>query len=281
MWTIFERSDMSLIDEMTSVDPTHPPAAYIGGKRLLSKTIVEQINVVPHKRYCEPFVGMGGVFFRRNRIPRVEIINDWSGDIANLFRILQRHYPQFMDVMKYQLTSRREFERLKTTDPATLTDLERAARFIYLQKAGFGGKVVGQSLGVQVDGAARFNLGRLSRVLEGVHERLARVVIENLPWQTFIEKYDRIDTLFYIDPPYWGCEDHYGKDMFPRDQFVQMARCLEALQGRFILSINDVPDIRQTFSGFSLQQVALRYTIKGGSGTHARELIVTGADRSD
>jgi hypothetical protein len=102
---------MASIDEMISISSTRPPAPYIGGKRLLSKAIVERINSVPHKRYCEPFVGMGGVFFRRSRIPRVEIINDWSGDVANLFRILQRHYPQFMDVMKYQLTSRSEFDQ--------------------------------------------------------------------------------------------------------------------------------------------------------------------------
>jgi DNA adenine methylase len=241
---------MASIDEMISISSTRPPAPYIGGKRLLSKAIVERINSVPHKRYCEPFVGMGGVFFRRSRIPRVEIINDWSGDVANLFRILQRHYPQFMDVMKYQLTSRSEFERLKVVDPATLTDLERAARFIYLQKAGFGGKVVGQSLGVDTDGAARFNLSRLTYVLEGVHERLARVVIENMPWQKFIDKYDKPDTLFYLDPPYWGFEDYYGKNIFDRDQFIEMSRCLGGLKGRFILSINDVPGVRQAFSSF-------------------------------
>ncbi|WP_417415370.1 DNA adenine methylase [Hoeflea sp.] len=269
---------MAAFEQMISVNTTHPPAAYIGGKRLLSKAIVGRINAVPHNRYCEPFVGMGGIFFRRKCIPRTEVVNDWSGDVANLFRILQRHYPQLMDVMKYQLTSRREFERLRLTDPATLTDLERAARFIYLQKTGFGGKVVGQTLGVDTGGTARFNFHRLAPILEKVHERMARVVIENLPWQKFIDKYDKIDTLFYLDPPYWGCEDIYGKDMFDRDQFSQLAHCLRTIKGRFILSINDVPDIRQVFSGFSFQQVSLSYSISGGKGMDARELIVSGRD---
>jgi len=61
---------------------------------------------VPHETYAEPFVGMGGVFFRRRWAPRREVIN---GDVATLFRILLRHYPQFMETLKFQITSRAEF----------------------------------------------------------------------------------------------------------------------------------------------------------------------------
>jgi DNA adenine methylase len=45
-------------------------------------------------------------------------------------RILQRHYPQFLGTLRFQLTTRAEFERLVRVDPETLTDLERAARFL-------------------------------------------------------------------------------------------------------------------------------------------------------
>jgi D12 class N6 adenine-specific DNA methyltransferase len=89
---------------------------------------VARIAAVPHRTYAEPFVGMGGIFFRRRGRPKAEVINDRNGEVANLFRILQRHYPQFIDTLRYQITSRREFERLKASDPATLTDLERAGR---------------------------------------------------------------------------------------------------------------------------------------------------------
>lgn len=85
------------MDEMTlqPVEPVNPPAPYIGGKRILSKLIIQRINQIPHEAYVEPFVGMGGVFLRRNQQPRLEVINDINGEVANLFRILQRHYPQF------------------------------------------------------------------------------------------------------------------------------------------------------------------------------------------
>ena len=230
----------------------------------------------PHKLYAEPFVGMGGVFFRRRQAPRAEVINDRNGDIVNLFRILQRHYPQFMDTLKFQITSRREFERLKASDPATLTDLERAARFIYLQKLAFGGKVSGQNFGVDKTGGARFNLTRLAPLLEDVHERLSGVVIENLDWLAFIDRYDRQDTLFYLDPPYFGNENDYGKGMFDRDQFAAMAARLDRIKGRFILSINDVPEIRQLFGRCLIQPVELAYSVAGGVGTLARELLISG-----
>src|SRR3981189_668832 len=116
------------------VTPIRPAAAYIGGKRRLGEQLARRIESVPHVTYAEPFVGMGGVFFRRAWIPKCEVINDVSRDVATLFRILQRTYPQFMETLKFQIASRREFERLAACKPDTLTDLERAARFLYLQR---------------------------------------------------------------------------------------------------------------------------------------------------
>jgi len=266
---------MNILTNFAAVDPVSPPAAYIGGKRQLARLIGQRIAAVPHSLYAEPFVGMGGVFFRRTFAPRAEFINDRSGDVVNLFRILQRHYPQFMDTLRFQITSRREFERLKASDPATLTDLERAARFLYLQRLTFGGKVAGRSFGVNRDTGSRFNLTTLAPLLQDVHERLASVVIENLDWQVFIDRYDRPETLFYLDPPYWGTEDYYGKELFSRDQYEVMAERLARLSGRFILSINDVPEIRSIFSVFRIENVALTYTAGGGKGKPVREVIIS------
>lgn len=260
--------------DFTPVDPVRPVAGYIGGKRALAPRLVELIAQVPHRTYVEPFIGMGGVFFRRPSRPPAEVINDGNGEVSNLFRILQRHYPQFMETLKFQITSRREFERLKATDPATLTDLERAGRFLYLQKTAFGGKVAGQSFGVDPRSGGSFNLTTLAPVLEAVHERLAGVTVENLPWQKLIERYDRPETLFYLDPPYWGSEGDYGRDLFGREQFEIMAEQLARLRGRFILSINDVPEIRRIFAAFAFEEVGLNYSLAKGQATPARELIV-------
>jgi DNA adenine methylase len=167
----------------TPVRPVSPAAPYIGGKRNLARRLVDLIEAIPHRTYAEPFVGMGGVFLRRRSRPAAEVINDWSRDVWTFYRVLQRHYVAFLEMLRFQLTSRAEFERLMKVDPDTLTDLERAARFLYLQRTAFGGKVAGRNFGVSHHRPGRFDVTRLGPMLEELHERLAGVIIERLPWR--------------------------------------------------------------------------------------------------
>lgn len=252
-----------------------PIAGYIGGKRTLARRLTALIETIPHTTYAEPFVGMGGVFLRRRQRPASEVINDWSADVSTFYRVLQVHYVAFLEMLRFQITSRAEFERLVRVDPSTLTDMQRAARFLYLQRTAFGGKVTGRNFGVSYGRGGSFDVTRLGAMLEELHERLAGVVIERLPWQTFIARYDRPGTLFYLDPPYFGCEDDYGPGMFGRDEFEAMAEILAELRGAFVLSINDTPETRALFGRFDAAPVDLIYRISGAP-TAAKELIVTG-----
>ncbi|MBN9504906.1 MAG: DNA adenine methylase [Altererythrobacter sp.] len=261
-----------------AVQPVRPIAPYVGGKRALSRRLVERIEAEPHAVYAEPFVGMGGVFFRRRYRPKKEVINDISTDVVNLFRLLQRHYQQLLDVLKWQVCSRAEFERLMAVDPETLTDLERAARFLYLQRAAFGGKVTGRNFGVSLSSGARFDLTKLVPMLEDVHDRLAPVDIERLPYATLIERYDTPGTLFFLDPPYAGNEDDYGKGVFSAADFKLLSALLDGIEGRFIMTINDTPAIRDLFAGFTIEPVELSYRLSGRV-TPARELIISTARR--
>jgi DNA adenine methylase len=219
---------------------------------------------------------MGGIFLRRDRRPGAEVINDWSEDVSTFFRILQRHYVAFMDMLRFQLTTRSGFERLSRTDPSTLTDLERAARFLFLQRAAFGGQVAGRSFGVSPASPARFDVTKLGPMLEAVHERLSGVTIERLPWADFIVRYDRPGTLFYLDPPYYGCERDYGAGMFDRAEFDLMAERLSSLKGRFILSLNDTPEVRRIFARFSFVEEEVTYTVGGGAKARlVGELVIS------
>jgi len=262
---------------MTPVTPTIPVAPWLGGKRNLAKRICARIDATPCLTYAEPFVGMGGIFLRRAMRPRAEVINDRGRDVSNLFRILQRHYVQFLEVLRFGLTTRAEFERLVAVDPDTLTDLERAARFLYLQRTAFGGKVSGRNFGVSVHRPARFNLSSLEPMLDEVHSRLSGVVIECLDYSAFLDRYDTADTLFYLDPPYWGCESDYGKALFTRDDFSRLADQLRGLSGRWILSINDVPQIRALFAWATIEEVTTTYTISNHAGSRGgrSELLIS------
>jgi DNA adenine methylase len=259
-------------ESLSNVKPVRPVAPYIGGKRSLAACLVERIGAMPHELYAEPFVGMGGVFLRRDRRPKGEVINDISADVTTLFRVLQRHYQAFLDMLKWQLASRADFERLVKVDASTLTDLERAARFLYLQRTAFGGKVVGRNFAMVAP--SRFDLTKLVPMLEDVHDRLAGVTIERLPFDQFIRRYDAPGTLFYLDPPYWQNEGDYGAGVFAREDFAMMADLLGQLQGKFILSINDRPEVRALFERFTIEPVGLTYRLSG-KPTEARELIIS------
>lgn len=266
----------SPLSSFERVDPVRPLAPYIGGKRALAKRLVSLINSIEHVTYAEVFVGMGGVFLRRDQKPKAEVINDWSEDVATFFRVIQHHYLAFLDMLRWQITSRAGFEKLLALEPSSLTDMQRSARFLYLQRLAFGGKVRGKTFGVAPDVAARFDVTKLAPMIEAVHERLAGVVIERLPWANFIARYDRPGTLFYLDPPYYGSEGDYGRNLFDRSQFEQMAEQLRGVRGRFVLSLNDHPEVRRIFAGFDFREEKLAYTVGGGGNAKSvGEVIIT------
>lgn len=261
---------------MTAVNP---PAPYLGGKRNLSRRLCELIATIPHRTYVEPFIGMGGVFLRRTSRPPVEVINDISADVTTMFRVVRRHYEPLVDELAWMLSSRDEFERLRRIDPSTLTDIERAARFLALQRLSFGGKVTGRTFGVDRQSPGRLRLAKLRGDLRMLRDRLERVTIERLPYADLIRRYDSADTLFYLDPPYWGCEEDYGAGTFARGDYERLAEQLAAIAGRFVLSINATDGAREVFGRFSFEEVETTWTISTattGGGKRVTELIVSG-----
>lgn len=263
----------------TPVEPIVPVAPWLGGKRNLAKRICARIEAIPHQIYAEPFVGMGGVFLRRTSRPRAEFINDKGRDVYNLFRILQEHYVAFLDLLRFQITTQANFNRLVATDPETLTDMQRAARFLFLQRCAFGGKVSGRNFGISSDRPARFNLSTLEPDLEALHSRLAGVTVTCMDYADFIRRFDRPETLIYLDPPYWNCEADYGRHLFGRDDFQRLADQLRGLQGRFLMSINDVPEIRAMFAWARIEEVSTTYTVgkQTVSRGERRELLIEGS----
>ena len=270
------------MESLTPVRPVSPAAGYIGGKRNLSRRICALIDRVDHDGYAEPFVGMGGIFLRRSSRPRVEVINDISGDVVTFFRVLQEHYAYFIDMLRFRVASRNEFERLKAMDPEQLTDLQRAARFLYLQRLAFGGKVAGRNYGVDRTQGARFNITKLEPMLADIHERLAGVTIEQLAFDTFVARYDRPGMLFYCDPPYFAGEDDYGAGVFHRDDFARLAGLARSARGKMVISINDRPEVREIFADLHQHAVETTYTLaKGNKALRAGELIISNFASSD
>jgi DNA adenine methylase len=245
---------------------------WLGGKGRLAKRILE--SMPPHTTYCELFAGSAAILFARPQPAPVEVINDLDREVIAFFRVLQHHLVEFCNTFKWAINSREMFRWLRDADPDSLTDIHRAARFYYLQRLSFGGKRTGQTYGVSVGRKPRINFVRLEEDLSEYHQRLAGVVVECLPWQECLRRYDRPETLFFVDPPYWQAEG-YAAPPLTLEDYQLMAEALAGIQGRAILTINDHPEMRKTFAGFRHEAVDLAQfgSPEARQGQRRRELI--------
>ncbi len=247
------------------------PLAWLGGKSRLADTIIERLP--EHDTYCEVFSGAAWVLFRKPE-SKVEILNDINRDLVTLYRCVKHHLNELVAQFRWMLVARDEFDRFMATPAETLTDIQRAARFYYLSKSAFGAKVRGPTFGIAASGAPRLNLLRIEEELSAAHLRLSRVWIECRPYGQVLDRFDRPGTLFYVDPPYWGCEGDYGDGIFAREDFEVLAAQLAGIKGRFLLSLNDVPGVREVFKAFEIEAVRTVYSISSGATKPVGEVLI-------
>lgn len=247
-----------------------PIIPWIGGKRRLAKILLPMFPA--HECYAEPFCGAAALYFMKEPAAS-EVINDANGELVNLYRVVQNHLEEFVRQFKWALSSRQIFEWQKMQPTEPLTDIKRAARFYYLQRLAFGGKVGNQTFGTATQSPPKLNLLRLEEDLSQAHLRLARTYIEHMDWAACVRKWDRPHTLFYCDPPYFGTEG-YGME-FGLEQYALMAGLARTIQGKMVISVNDIPEMREAFAGLDIQSVSVKYTVGGqGRQTDRRELII-------
>ncbi|WP_432721216.1 DNA adenine methylase [Jeongeupia wiesaeckerbachi] len=256
---------------------SQPIIPWLGGKRRLADRLLALFP--PHDCYVEPFAGGAALFFLRPVPARTEVLNDVNGELVNLYRVVQHHLEEFVRQFKWALTSRQVFEWQQLTDTCTLTDIQRAARFFYLQQHAFGGRVQGQSFGTATT-APPINLCRIEESLSAAHLRLSGVYVEHGSWRDVMSRYDRPHTLFYCDPPYWETEG-YGVP-WEFNHYTRLAEFMRSCQGRVLVSINDHPAIREAFAGFWMERLDLKYSVgraqEGAERAVFGELVIANWD---
>jgi DNA adenine methylase len=254
--------------------PTHErksgPLSYIGGKNRIANQIVA---ILPkHTTFAEPFAGGAQVLFHKEP-SEAEILNDLNDDIVNFFRVVQLHYEEFLRYLQFILVSRKWFSLFQSQNPATLTDIQRAARFFYLQKNGYAGLVRDPHYSYSVLAPKSFNPARIREIIESAHRRLGRVQIECLPYEEILKRFDRPTTVFYLDPPYW--KRNLYRFNFTEADFQKLEERLRHIRGKFVLSLNDLPEVRELFHRFRFREIELCYTAQSTAGKRYRELLIT------
>ncbi len=242
---------------------------YIGGKQRLAPQLVALFPA--HTAYVEPFCGMANVLLCKSP-SAVEVLNDRNEDVVTFLRVCQHHHTELLRYVRYAVNSRRLFELYKRQDPSTLTDVQRAARFLYMQRTGFGGRVAGPTFGTAVISPPRtLEPARLSELLAQVAQRLERVQLECLSYQDTLRRYDRESSFFYCDPPYVDTKAYPHN--FSEADYRQLAEHLAGLTGKFLLSPNDHPLAREIFGRFFCREVYVGYSVSRMSRRTVKELV--------
>lgn len=244
----------------TKENTVRSPLNYLGGKSRLAERIVKLIPA-DHLCYCEPFCGAAWVLFAKQP-SKVEVINDADGELIVFWRVVQNHLEEFLRYYKWALISRRLFELENMKNPETLTDIQRAVRYFYTQKLGFGGKTHNRTFGYSATGPSHLGVATLQDRLLEVHWRLEKVTIEHLDAIDVIHRYDRPTTFFYIDPPYWATAGYAVR--WGEADFLRLRKALDGVKGRFILSLNDTKAFRRIFAGFRIQKIRTTYSAANG-----------------
>lgn len=254
----------------SQIKKVRPAVPWIGGKTRLAKHIHPLIP--KHATYVESFGGGLAVMLGKEE-SKVEVINDINDDLIILYRVIQHHLEEFVRQFKWALVSRTMFKWEKMKHPESLTDIQRAARFFYLQRNAFGAKLENQTFGISKQCKPKFNLLRIEELLSDLHLCLARVLVENLDWQACVMKYDYDQAFHFIDPPYWQTEGYNVE--FPWEEYVALRAFLERAEGKVLITLNKPPDIETLFDGYIIQERDITYTV-GGNQTSApkKELFI-------
>jgi DNA adenine methylase len=257
------------------------PIKWVGGKSRLRKYIIPLIPI--HTCYVEPFAGAAWVLFGK-RPSDVEILNDKEQELVNFFRVVKETPEELIASFEWELVSRAEFERLASLAPVQLTEVQRAHRFFYLIMAGWGGELHYPRFQTSITDGGHGNrlfgaLKTLRQRLDPIHKRLKTVIIENLDWQDCVERYDRLGTVMYIDPPYPGNGCNYSHNMRDWDAHKLLAERLNRAKCKWILSSYDKVEIRDLFTQYNfipIQSSSGMNTKKNGSTRVLnKEILIT------
>lgn len=242
---------------------------WIGGKRLLRKVICEQFPKNTEK-YVEPFGGAAWVLFFKDKHADCEVYNDINSNLVNLFRCVKYHPDELTREMEYLPNSREIFNGFRNKDRSGMTDIQRAAEFLYLIKISYGSKL--RTYG------ARPRRVNCPDGFSDVAERLSNVIIENKSFNAVIKQYDGTGTLFYCDPPYYGTEGYYEENgyKFGKNEHEVLRNELSRIKGKFILSYNDCPEIRELYLAFTIETTQRQNNLASRHGADKiyRELII-------
>jgi DNA adenine methylase len=253
-----------------------PSHGWVGGKRFLAKEIV---TLIPssHNLYIEVFGGALNVFYAKKNPTKGkyrEVVNDFNSDLINLHRTIRNNPRLLSKYLNHLFVSRELFQYIKSGKYQPRNRVEKASFYYYRLQMSFGAK------------GDNFAMSAKSRKPKNIYkdflkwsQRLKGVTIENMDFEKLIKNYDRAESFFYCDPPYVSTESYYKNiKTFDLDDHKRLYLALKQIKGKFLLSYNDTPFIRDLYKDFKIIESGEIEYILGknfhGKSKRVRELFI-------
>lgn len=235
-----------------------------GTKIRIIKKILDCIPSRAYNFFIDLFVGGGSVFLnRQSNKNETIIINDIEEDIINVFQLLKKK-----TLLKPLPPSLLEKQVFYSTTPSN--DEEQLQKYILKYNNTYS------SMG---KGRIFQNTNHINKIknIELYHNLLENVKIYNEDYKTIIKKYDSIDSFFFIDPPYENSYKHKIYKMSNEFNYEELNEILLNIKGKFLLTINDSPTIRNIFKNFFfIENLVKSASVNTDIGKYDRaELIIT------
>lgn len=246
------------------------PLKWWGGKKYQLKHILPLVP--PHTCYVEVFGGAGHVFFAKS-FSEVEVYNDIDGRLVNFFLCLKYHPEALFAEINTIFHSREMFDLYQQELGETC--LQKAARFYFVLKQSFVGKMDDFGYG-KYPGGAQFNF--IQSMADELKKRLKTCQIEQLDFETLIQKYDGSATFFFLDPPYACQAGEVYKHKFSISDHHRLSRSLKQIKGKWLMGYNDSPFIRRKYKNYSVRTVINRVQTGPGRVGHHRALLIANYD---
>lgn len=267
-----------------------PVLKWVGGKRQLLPSIKPMLP----KRitsYCEPFVGGGAVLFDLQ--PKKAIVNDINSDLILVYTVIRDNVEALIELLETYPNEEGFYYELRNIDREQekydkLSEIERAARVIFLNKTCYNGLY-------RVNNAGEFNspFGKYKNpnivnapVLRAVstYFNSSEITFSTTDFELVLEQVRR-GTFVYLDPPYDPVSDTssftgYSKGGFSREQQIQLRECCDRLNARgvkFMLSNSATDFIREQYSNYHITIVQAKRAINSVASKRGDvdEVIIT------
>lgn len=251
-----------------------PVIKWAGGKRQL----LWQFSPLFPKRiqgaYHESFLGSGAVFFHLS--PHTAYLTDNCDELINFYNVLKNSVNELVDDLGKHINSKGYYYRIRPEDPVYLSPVERASRFLYLNKCGYNGLW-------RVNRSGRHNVPygsyknpnfRDPAALKSASQALRNAVLQLADFEIALEQ-ARPGDFIYCDPPYHPLSEtanfrSYTAGSFsPGDQkrLAGMFRELDRRGCLVMASNSDTQFIREIYAGYNITVVQARRAINcNGSG---------------